>query len=164
MGILSNLPKKLGKMDITRGWSIMKKASTFWEKVQRYFGPADDNEPMYEDGESMQESHQPEFSRRNLTVHSSNRFDSKVCIMMPKGYNDAHTCAEKLINRQIILIHYDNVEELEKQRMDDFLNGVCHVLGGNVHYITERHILYTPKNVEIEKELFSYSAPVFRAN
>ncbi|MBQ1249285.1 MAG: cell division protein SepF, partial [Selenomonadales bacterium] len=47
---------------------------------------------------------------------------------------------------------------------DDFLNGVCHVLGGRVQYVTEKNILYTPKNVEVEKELFSYSAPVFKAN
>ncbi|MBP3400732.1 MAG: hypothetical protein J6K70_03100, partial [Selenomonadales bacterium] len=70
---------------------MMGKASMFFKKVQSYFTPADDNEQMNEEIEAMQESRQPEFSRRNLTVHSSNRYDVKVCIMMPKGYNDAHT-------------------------------------------------------------------------
>lgn len=161
---MSNCSKKLGKMDVTRGWSMMKKASMLFEKVQSYFTSTEDDDVMYEEVESSQEERQPEPSRRNLTVHSTHISEAKICIMMPREFDDVQNCAEKLMNRQMLLMHYDHVSEAEKRRMDDFLNGVCHVLGGKVQYITEKHILYTPKNVEIEKELFSYSAPVFKAN
>lgn len=161
---MSNLFKKLGKMDTVRGWTTMKKASVFFEKMQSYFTGTDDDDMLYDEVETVQEERQPEPSRRNLTVHSTHIAEAKVCIMMPREFDDVQNCAEKLMNRQLLLMHYDNVSEAERQRMDDFLNGVCHVLGGKVQYITDRHILYTPKNVEIEKELFSYSAPVYKAN
>lgn len=161
---MSNLFKKLGKMDITRGWTTMKKASMFWKKVQSYFDTAEVEEEVYEEVEASQEERQPEPLRRNLTVHSTHISEAKMCVMVPREFDDVQNCAEKLMNRQMLLMNYENVNETEKRRMDDFLNGVCHVLGGKVQYITEKNILYTPKNVEIEKELFSYSAPVFKAN
>ncbi len=161
---MSNLFKKLGKLDTARGWTTMKKASTFFEKIQNFISGSEDDDMIYEEVETVQEERQPEPSRRNLTVHSTHIAEAKVCIVVPREFDDVQSCAEKLMNRQLLLMHYDNVSEAEKQRMDDFLNGVCHVLGGKVQYITERHILYTPKNVEIEKELFSYSAPVYQAN
>ena len=150
-------------MDTTRGWSTMSKVSELWKKVQAYFDTAEDDE-IYEEIEASQEERQPEPSRRNLTVHSTNRSEAKMCIMVPREFDDVQNCAEKLMNRQMLLMNYENVSETEKRRMDDFLNGVCHVLGGRVQYVTEKNILYTPKNVEVEKELFSYSAPVFKAN
>ena len=160
---MSNLFKKLGKMDITRGWATMSKVSMLWKKVQAYFDTAEED-VIYEEREASQEERQPEPSRRNLTVHSTHISEAKMCIMVPREFDDVQNCAEKLMNRQMLLMNYENVNEAEKRRMDDFLNGVCHVLGGKVQYVTEKNILYTPKNVEIEKELFSYSAPVFKAN
>lgn len=150
-------------MDTTRGWSTMIKVSEVWKKVQAYFDTAEDDE-IYEEVEASQEERQPEPSRRNLTVHSTNRSEAKMYIITPREFDDVQSCAEKLMNRQMLLMNYENVNETEKRRMDDFLNGVCHVLGGKVQYVTEKNILYTPKNVEVEKELFSYSAPVFKAN
>ncbi len=141
----------------------MSKVRMLWNKVQAYFDTAEED-VIYEEVEASQEERQPEPSRRNLTVHSTHISEAKMCIMTPREFDDVQNCAEKLMNRQMLLMNYENVSETEKRRMDDFLNGVCHVLGGKVQYVTERNILYTPKNVEIEKELFSYSAPVFKAN
>ena len=128
-----------------------------WKKVQAYFDTAEDD-IIYEEVEASQEERQPEPSRRNLTVHSTHRSEAKMCIMVPREFDDVQNCAEKLMNRQMLLMNYENVSETEKRRMDDFLNGVCHVLGGRVQYVTEKNILYTPKNVEVEKDSFDSEA------
>lgn len=41
------------------------------------------------------------------------------------------------------------------------MNGVCYVLSGNVQRIADSVFIYTPPNVDIDKELYAYSVPAY---
>lgn len=94
--------------------------------------------------------------RPKLTVHESPALQIKVFV--PKGFDEVRHIADCLKNKQAAVINYERVDEAEKQRISDFMNGACYVLNGTAELITHDSVLYVPKNVTISSNMFEDNA------
>jgi len=99
--------------------------------------------------------------RPKLKVHSQQSGHLKVVVDLPVSFDDVQNYADYLKDNVAIIVNYQQVDDATQQRMCDFLNGVCYVLGGNVQRISERVILYTYASIEVDKKIFAYSVPTY---
>lgn len=102
---------------------------------------------------------QDKLERPVLTVHTNP--DLKIKVFVPTAFDQANLIADCLKNRESVVVNYEQVDDKEQRRLCDFLNGVCYVLNGGVQRITNVSVLYVPDNVEISKEMCSYTMPVY---
>ena len=96
-----------------------------------------------------------------LTVHTNKVPELKMTICMPTSFDQANRIANALKNKEAVLVNYEKVSITEQRRLCDFVNGVCYVLDGGVQRISETSVLYVPAQVNIDKELLSYSVPPY---
>lgn len=103
-----------------------------------------------------------EYERRpKLKVHSQQTGNFKVFFDMPTSFDDVQQYADYLKGNVAVIVNYQQVDVATQQRMSDFLNGVCYVLGGAVQRISEQVILYAYGNIEVDKKIFAYSVPTY---
>ena len=67
--------------------------------------------------------------RAQFKVHSQAAL--KVYIAAPQAFDDVKICADCLKANVAVLINYESVDANTQQRIADFLNGVCFVIGGD---------------------------------
>jgi cell division inhibitor SepF len=99
--------------------------------------------------------------RPKLKVHSQHSGHLKLFVDLPISFDDVQSYADYLKDSVAIIVNYQQVDDATQQRMCDFLNGVCYVLGGHVQRISERVILYTYASIEVDKKIFAYSVPTY---
>ena len=97
----------------------------------------------------------------NLSVHSTQSGKLKVLIVSSAKYDEVHTYADHLKANIAVAINLTDVDVTMQESIKDFMNGVCYVLDGNVQRVAESVIMYTPSDVDIEKELYAYSVPAY---
>lgn len=97
----------------------------------------------------------------HLRVHSQDQSVLRVMVATPQRYDDAQIYADQLKSRVAILINFESVDAAVQRSMIDFLNGVCYVINGNVQRVSDTILVYTPDQVDINKELFAYSVPAY---
>ena len=114
--------------------------------------------PVVEDA-SPPESPGISDRRTQLRVHSPAAL--KVNIVKPKVFDDVKVCADCLKTNVAVLINYEDVDASTQQRIVDFLLGVCFAMGGTSQRVSETVMIYVPPNVDINKELYSYSVPPY---
>ncbi|MDF2564487.1 MAG: sepF 1 [Massilibacillus sp.] len=102
---------------------------------------------------------QDKMERPVLTVHTNP--DLKIKVFVPTTFDQANLIADCLKSKESVVVNYEQVDNKEQRRLCDFLNGVCYVLNGGVQRITNVSVLYVPDNVEISKEMCSYTMPVY---
>lgn len=95
-------------------------------------------------------SHRPE-----LTVHTNPAFSApapemKVAIFAPVKFEDAAAAADAVKDKRAVIVNFERTDAREQQRIFDFLNGACYVLGGGVTMISAGLILYSPAFVKVE--------------
>ena len=96
-------------------------------------------------------SHRPE-----LTVHTNPAFaapaapEMKVAIFAPIKFEDAPAVADAVKDKRAVIVNFERTDAREQQRIFDFLNGACYVLGGGVTMIAAGLILYSPAFVKVE--------------
>lgn len=99
--------------------------------------------------------------RPKLTVHSQQSGHFKVYVDLPTSFDDVQKYADYLKSNVAIIVNYQQVDTAVQQRMCDFLNGVCYVLGGSVQRVSERVMLYAYSSIEVDKKIFAYSVPTY---
>jgi cell division inhibitor SepF len=99
--------------------------------------------------------------RPKLKVHSQPTGNFKVFVDLPTSFDDVQNYADNLKSNVAVIVNYQQVDAATQQRMGDFLNGVCYVLGGGVQRISEQVILYTYAAIEVDKKIFAYSVPTY---
>lgn len=99
--------------------------------------------------------------RPKLKVHSQSTGNFKVLVDLPTSFDDVQKYADNLKSNVAVIVNYQQVDAATQQRMSDFLNGVCYVLGGCVQRISEQVILYTFAAIEVDKKIFAYSVPTY---
>ena len=98
----------------------------------------------------------PVFSRPDLTVHTNPAFvpsaapEMKVGIFAPIKFEDAAAVADAVKDKRAVIVNFERTDPREQQRIFDFLNGACYVLGGTVTLIAAGLILYSPSFVKVE--------------
>ncbi|MDR1701972.1 MAG: cell division protein SepF, partial [Sporomusaceae bacterium] len=85
----------------------------------------------------------------------------RIFIEEPLSFDDAQKYADHLKKNAVLFINFHKVNIVTKQRIGDFMNGVCYTLGGSVQVISEQTVIYACANVEVDKVLFSYSVPAY---
>ncbi len=105
----------------------------------------------------------PEQERRpKLKVHSQPTGGNlKLYIDLPTSFDDVQMYADYLKTNIAVVINYQQVDAATQQRMCDFLNGVCYVLGGCVQRVSDKVILYAYANIDVDKKIFAYSVPTY---
>lgn len=96
-----------------------------------------------------------------LTVHTNTIPELKVKVYVAQNFEQVNVIADALKAKEAAMVNYEEVEYEEQRRICDFLNGVVYILEGSVHRVSETMVLYAPPNVEISKELCSYSVPTY---
>ena len=117
------------------------------DKLTNFFMPIDD---------SLQER------RPNLRVHSQYSIATpKMFVATPTTFDDVQMYAEYLRNEVIILVNFENLDLACQQRMLDFLNGVCFILGGTTSKISNKVFIYAPEGVNVASEFLADIIPTY---
>lgn len=74
---------------------------------------------------------------------------SEVCMIMPKGYEDASEIADVLLNGKCVVLNLEGMNIEAAQRIIDFSSGACYTMGGNLQKISKKIFIVTPANVEL---------------
>lgn len=96
----------------------------------------------------------------HLHVHD-NHDEMRMIVIAPLRYEDVRSCANHLKAGMAVVINFQHVDEVTKQSMNDFLDGVCYVIGGVAEKISDDIKLCTPEDIHIQKELYGYSIPTY---
>ncbi|VBB08732.1 Hypothetical protein LUCI_4010 [Lucifera butyrica] len=85
----------------------------------------------------------------------------KVFVGTPGSFDDVKVLADYLRAGTSVVVNYEHVDEAIQQRIHDFLTGLCYVIGGLAERISENVLIYTPANVDVSKELYSFAVPTY---
>jgi cell division inhibitor SepF len=100
-------------------------------------------------------------TRPQLVVNNQVKEPMRIFIEEPLCFDDAQKYADLLRKNAVVFINYHKVNIVTKQRIGDFMNGVCYTLGGSVQVISEQTVIYACANVDVDKVLCSYSVPSY---
>ena len=84
-----------------------------------------------------------------LTVHTTKVAELKLRIHRPRRYDDAGPAVVQLKEGIAVAVNFDCLNDAERRRVCDFLNGACYVLHGTARVISSTIILYAPKGVDV---------------
>ncbi len=99
--------------------------------------------------------------KTNLQVHTNPSVGLKMLIVTPAKYGDVRIYADHLKAKIALVINLTDVEAELQYAIKDFMDGVCYVMDGSSHRITDSIFLYVPTNVNVDKELYAYSVPAY---
>ncbi len=136
---------------------LMDKLANFLIPMEEEMGAPEKLETSAAKEVSVQEIER----RPKLKVHSQQPGNFKMCVDVPTTFDDVQKYADFLKSHVAIIVNYQQVDAVTQQRMSDFLNGVCYVLEGSVQRISEKVILYTYANIDVDKKIFAYSVPTY---
>lgn len=88
-----------------------------------------------------------------LTVHTTKVAELKVRIHRPRRYDDAGPAVVQLKQSIAVAVNFDCLNDAERRRVCDFLNGACYVLHGTARVISSTIILYAPKGVDVTEAI-----------
>jgi len=97
----------------------------------------------------------------NLYVHTNQSAMLKVLIVSPAKVDDVPVYADHLKANITVIVNLTCIEMDMQNAIKDFMDGVCYVLACNVAQIADSVFIYTPVNVDIDKELYAYSVPTY---
>ena len=97
----------------------------------------------------------------NLYVHTNQSASLKVLIVLPAKFDDVRMYADHLKANITVVVNLIGLDLDMQNAIKDFMNGVCYVLSGNAQRIADSVFIYTPANVDIDKELYAYSVPTY---
>lgn len=81
---------------------------------------------------------------------SRGREMAKINIIEPRVYSEVETIAERLIQKQAVLLNLRRVDEAQARRIIDYLAGIVYAVKGDVEKLSEDIFLCVPENFEIE--------------
>jgi len=92
-------------------------------------------------------------SGTQFTVHTTKVAELKVRIHRPRRYDDAAPAVVQLKQGIAIAVNFDCMNDAERRRVCDFLNGACYVLHGAARVVSSTIILYAPKGVDVSEAM-----------
>jgi len=84
-----------------------------------------------------------------LTVHTTMVAELKVRMHRPRRYDDVGAAVTQLKQGIAVTVNFDCLNDADRRRVCDFLNGACYVLHGTARVISSTIILYAPKGVDV---------------
>jgi cell division inhibitor SepF len=145
--------------------SLLDKLKNFIMPLQEDQPPRQENLFSLDSARRKIQDSRPEFDvKPQLVVNNQAKMLVKIFVEEPAGIDDAPKYAERLKNGSVVLINYHQVDQVTKQRVSDFLSGVCYMLGGSVHMVSEQTAIYTCTDIDVDKVVFSYSESTYDKN
>ncbi|MBP3237677.1 MAG: cell division protein SepF [Lachnospiraceae bacterium] len=80
---------------------------------------------------------------------------SDISIYKVKNFSDAQVVCDSLSSGRAIIVSFDEISEEESQRIMDFICGCIYVIEGNIHTISEKIYLFSPKDVDVSGDYMS---------
>ena len=74
---------------------------------------------------------------------------SALKIVNPKGYEEAATIADFLLNGNTVLLNAEGLERAQAVRLLDYLAGATRMIGGVMTKVGKSMIVVAPKNVDV---------------
>lgn len=88
-------------------------------------------------------------SGKVVPMRSTSTKQSEVCMIMPKGYEDANEIADILLQGKSVVLNLEGMNVDAAQRVIDFASGACYTMGGNLQKISKKIFIVTPSSVEL---------------
>ena len=82
-----------------------------------------------------------------LKIYAPTKFDDQV-----------KDIADDLLKRNAVIVNFESVSELEQQRIGDFIIGAVYTIDGRAEVVSNKIILYVPKEIEYETAAATLSA------
>jgi len=134
-------------------------AQSMIDKLTNYLMPADGVE---RDDDAMALPEKVNRSKPvNLHVHSNQSPSLKMLIVAQAKFSEVRTYSDHLKSNMAVVINLTGVDVKMQCAIKDFMDGACYALAGSVQRVSESVFIYVPTNVDISKELYSYSVPTY---
>lgn len=82
-----------------------------------------------------------------LKIYAPTKFDDQV-----------KDIADDLLKRNAVIVNFEGVGELEQQRIGDFIIGAVYTIDGRAEVVSNKILLYVPKEIEYETAAATLSA------
>lgn len=73
-------------------------------------------------------------------------------VRTPKSFADVREYADALMNGSAVMVSFDAVDAVLKNRIFDYLNGVSYIVNASVSAVNDNLLLYAPEQVEVDKQ------------
>ena len=74
---------------------------------------------------------------------------NNVCMIMPKGFEDANLIVDKLTEGCGVVMNLEGIDMSAAQRIIDFASGACYALNGNLQRISKKIFMAVPGDVNL---------------
>ena len=75
-----------------------------------------------------------------------------ILVRTPRQFSDVREYADALMSGSTLMISFEAVDCVMRNRIFDYLNGVSYIIGARVSKVQDDMLLYAPSSVEINKE------------
>jgi len=91
------------------------------------------------------------YSSGITSLHTVRKEDSmnNVCMIMPKGFEDANLIADKLTEGCGVVMNLEGIDMNAAQRIIDFASGACYAVNGNLQKISKKIFMAVPGDVNL---------------
>ena len=90
--------------------------------------------------------------RPSLAVVKTPQLTMKI--YSPKGFDDqVKQIADDLLKHNAVIVNFEGVNELEQQRIGDFIIGAVYMIDGQAEMVSSKIVLYVPKGIEYENAI-----------
>ena len=87
--------------------------------------------------------------RPSLAVVKTPQLTMKI--YAPTKYDDqVKQIADDLLKRNAVIVNYEGVDEVEQQRIGDFVIGAVYMIDGRAEMVSSKIVLYVPQGIEYE--------------
>jgi cell division inhibitor SepF len=77
---------------------------------------------------------------------------ARVHIVAPARFSDAQEIANRLMNKQPVIVNMQSADRDLQRRMIDFCSGATYALNGGMERVADEVFLLTPSNVKVSDE------------
>ncbi len=75
-----------------------------------------------------------------------------ILVRTPRQFSDVREYADALMSGCTLMVSFEAVDCVMRNRIFDYLNGVSYIIGARVSKVQDDMLLYAPSSVEVEKE------------
>lgn len=94
--------------------------------------------------------YQTTTDKNNFKQVENRRVHRKITVFEPREYTDCKLIAQGLFRKEIVIITFSAMEELQARRVVDFVTGAVYAVDGDIQRIGEEIFICTPANVDID--------------
>ena len=107
-------------------------------------------------GQSLFRDKRGENARESKTLSMPNNKRVGAIIFHPTSYDDSPNIADRLRENQMVILNFEETDNVLAKRMTDFISGTIYALGGSMRKIGHKILICAPKNIDIDAEANLY--------